>query len=574
MKNKNLLIAIASVIIGLGIGYLLAVNNSGDPFTGHDHGHDHNHNHDSQEASWTCSMHPQIMTTEAGSCPICGMDLIKSDSDGAMSSTQIKLTENAMQLADIQTYVVSSTNPENEKGFIELSGRIEINSKNKLTQAAHIDARIEQIYINTLGERVVKNQKLASLYAPKLIAAQQELLTASSLKEQQPELYNAVRTKLKNWKLSNTQIDAIESSQTIIETFTVYADVSGIVTKINAKTGDYVKKGYSLFEVSDLNTVWAVFHAYENQLTAFELGQSIEVKTQALPLETFMAKVSFIDPIFDEQSRTLEVRAEIQNTNSLLKPGMFAMASIEGMTEDTAGLKIPESAVLWTGKRSIVYVKPSNEPAFELREIIIGPLTNGKYEVYDGLRLGEEIVSNGAFTVDAAAQLQAKPSMMSLKEESIGQRINLRDGLDKNFNPFFDAYFDLKDALVESNRDLAQDAADRAQNAMLKALRKQGLDEESKSYFEGLSEQLAQIKSQTDLEKQRDIFRLVSEEVISLARGIKDANNSFYVQYCPMANNNKGANWLSLERKIANPYYGDKMLRCGEVTDIIVADKP
>ena len=566
MKNKNLLIAIASVIIGLGIGYLLAETSSGESSA--------DHLHDSHEASWTCSMHPQIMATEAGSCPICGMDLIKADGDGAMSNTQIKLSENAMQLADIQTYVVSSTDAENEKGVIELSGSIEINSKNKLTQAAHIDARIEQIYINTLGERVVKNQKLASLYAPELIAAQQELLTASSLKEQQPELYNAVRTKLKNWKLSDVQIDAIESSQTLIETFTVYADVSGIVTKINAKTGDYVKKGQPLFEVSDLSTVWAVFDAYENQVGAFELGQNIEVKTQAFPRETFMAKVSFIDPIFDQQSRTLEVRAEIRNTNGMLKPGMFAMAAIEGMTEDTETLKIPESAVLWTGKRSIVYVKPSEEAVFELREIIIGTLNNGQYEVYGGLRLGEEIVINGSFTVDAAAQLQAKPSMMSLKEENISQRIDLSDGFDAYFHPFFDAYFDLKDALVASNRDLAQGAADRAQNSMQKAVRKQGLDQQNKAYFEGLSEQLAQIKSQTDLEKQRDVFRLVSEEVISLAKGIKDTDANYYVQYCPMANNNKGANWLSTERLIANPYYGDMMLRCGKVTDSIVADKP
>ena len=566
MKNKNLLIAIASVIIGLGIGYVLADSSSGESST--------DHLHDSQEASWTCSMHPQIMATEAGSCPICGMDLIKADSDGAMSNTQIKLSENAMQLADIQTYVVSSTDAENENGVIELSGSIEINSKNKLTQAAHIDARIEKIYINTLGERVVKNQKLASLYAPELIAAQQELLTASSLKEQQPELYNAVRTKLKNWKLSDVQIDAIESSQTLIETFTVYADVSGIVTKINAKTGDYVKKGQSLFEVSDLSTVWAVFDAYENQVGAFELGQNIEVKTQAFPRETFTARVSFIDPIFDQQSRTLEVRAEIRNTNGMLKPGMFAMAAIEGMTEDTATLKIPESSVLWTGKRSIVYVKPSEEAVFELREIIIGTLNNGQYEVYDGLRLGEEIVSNGAFTVDAAAQLQAKPSMMSLKEETIGQQIDLSDGFDANFNPFFDAYFDLKDALVSSNRDLAQGAADRAQNSMQEAVRTQGFDQQSKDYFKGLSEQLAKIKSQTDLEKQRDVFRLVSEEVISLAKGIKDTDANYYVQYCPMANNNKGANWLSTERLIANPYYGDMMLRCGKVTDSIVAEMP
>ncbi|CAN0604608.1 unnamed protein product, partial [Ectocarpus sp. 12 AP-2014] len=169
------------------------------------------------------------------------------------------------------------------------------------------------------------------------------------------------------------------------------------------------------FKIANLGTVCAVFDAYENQVSLLKEGQNIEIVTKSYPAKKFDAKISFIDPILNSSTRTIEVRAVLNNPSGQLKPGMFVAGSLalaSNKKDDT--LVIPESAVLWTGERSVVYVKTNpNNPTFEMREIAIGDAVNGGYIVLSGLENGDEIVTNGTFTVDAAAQLKGKKSMMN-----------------------------------------------------------------------------------------------------------------------------------------------------------------
>ncbi|MGB5229351.1 MAG: efflux RND transporter periplasmic adaptor subunit, partial [Eudoraea sp.] len=181
------------------------------------------------------------------------------------------------------------------------------------------------------------------------------------------------------------------------------------------KAGDYVKQGSPLFKIANLNTVWAVFDAYENQVSLLKEGQKIDIVTKAYPDTRFDAKISFIDPVLNSATRTIEVRAVLQNPKGQLKPGMFVagMLGLKSKMKDEM-IVIPESAVLWTGERSVVYIKTDPEnPIFEMREITLGDAINGGYVVLSGLENGEEIVTNGTFTVDAAAQLKGKKSMMN-----------------------------------------------------------------------------------------------------------------------------------------------------------------
>ena len=256
---------------------------------------------------------------------------------------------------------------------------------------------------------------MATIYSPELVSAQQELITASSLKESQPELYKAVRNKLKLWKLSDKQIEQIEKSSKVQENFPVYANVSGTVSEIMVEAGDYVKKGSPLFKIANLGTVWAVFDTYENQVSLLKEGQNIDIVTKSYPDKTFNAKISFINPVLNSSTRTIEVRAVLQNPKGQLKPGMFVAGTLALASDKKDNtMVIPESAVLWTGERSVVYIKTSLEnPTFEMREIKIGDAVNGGYIVLSGLESGDEIVTNGTFTVDAAAQLKGKKSMMN-----------------------------------------------------------------------------------------------------------------------------------------------------------------
>ena len=425
---KRILIYIGLLAGGLLLGYWIFSSNtettSSKPAE--------EHAHDSVTQMWTCSMHPQIMQPEPGDCPICGMELIPAETNAdGLAADQFKMTENAMALANIRTTTVGGGAVSDNK--LKLSGKIQVNEEANAVQVAYFAGRIEKLNVNFTGEQVNRGQLLATIYSPELVAAQQELLTAAKMKESQPALYKAVRNKLKLWKLSDKQITAIETSGSVRENFPIFATVSGTVTEKLVQEGDYVKQGEPLYKIANLNSVWAVFDAYENQIRSIEEGQKMSITTNAYPDRTFEAKVSFIDPVLNASRRTVLVRAELENKNDIFKPGMFVEGELQmtGQTSAENIVSVPKSAVLWTGERSLVYVKSNlEEPVFEMREVELGKAIGDKYEVLEGLENGEKIVVNGTFTVDAAAQLQGKKSMMNAssgpEKEISGEQEDIR----------------------------------------------------------------------------------------------------------------------------------------------------
>lgn len=406
MKKAGVYIGL--IVVGLAAGYFLF----GEPLAKGTENHEHTKAEDTQV--WTCSMHPQIQKSEPGDCPICGMELVPQDTgSGEASENQFKMTKTAMALANVETTTVGETGI-GESGF-SLSGKIQVNEKTNTTQVAYFSGRIEQLYVNSTGEKIYYGQRLATVYSPDLVSAQQELLTAASSKQSNPGLYRAVRNKLKSWKLSDKQIDKIEESGETRDNFPIYATTSGTVSEKLVETGDYIEKGQPLFNIADLSTVWAVFDAYENQINQLKEGQKISIQSKAYPDKTVHGKITFIEPTLNTSTRTVKVRAVLANKNGQFKPGMFVKGELQErkVSASQKSLAVPKSAVLWTGKRSVVYVQPNPEnPVFELRKVELGNETEDSYQILSGLTKGEEVVTNGAFTVDAAAQLQGKPSMM------------------------------------------------------------------------------------------------------------------------------------------------------------------
>ncbi len=565
--KKNIIYITIAVLVGLLGGWLIFGGSSEESMTDN-----HDHSAEAEGQMWTCSMHPQIMQPEPGDCPICGMDLIPAESgaDG-LAMNEIKMTKNAMALADIQTSIVGNASVDDEN-MISLSGKIKMNEEENAVQASYFDGRIERLNVNFEGQEVRKGQLLATIYAPNLIAAQQELITAASLKESQPSLYKAVRNKLKLWKLSDTQINSIEESGTIKENFPIYATVSGTVSEKMAAEGDYVKQGQPIVKVSNLNSVWAEFDAYENQISEFKTGQKISVTTNAYPNKEFDATISFIDPVLNTQTRTVTVRANLKNSNGLLKPGMFVTGKVEGTTANTvSNLTIPASAVMWTGERSLVYIKTNpNKPVFEMREVTLGNRNGDMFTVTSGLENGDEIVTNGTFTVDAAAQLQGKKSMMNQstqeEKEMMAMEMSLSTSFQGQFVKALPSYLELKDALVAGDAEKVSTFATTTSEEM-KAIPQNDLDKMLKTHLSKSIEMLDAIASNSDLENQRSHFVILNENLVAIAMNLEGVDDTLYVQKCPMANNNKGAVWLSTKEEIRNPYYGDAMLTCGSVID-------
>ena len=558
----------------------------------------HDHSEEAaEETTWTCSMHPQIRQDEPGDCPICGMELIPADEQKSSKDPgEFTMTETAMKLANIQTSEVKTGQPEKT---LDLTGKIQVDERLVNTQAVHFPGRIEQLYLNFKGEYVEKGQTIATVYSPELIAAQEELFEALKTKESNPQLVEAAKDKLRQWKLTQSQIQQIIEKGEVQEDLKVKSNTSGIVHKKLVNEGDYVKKGAMLYHIARIDKVWVQFDAYQNDLQFVEKGDIINFTVSSVPGKTFRSKVTFIDPVMNEKSRVAKIRTEAQNHNGKLKPGMFAEGTL---VSDNMGsgskLIVPKSSVMWTGKRSVVYVKQPNmkEPTFRLREVVLGPSLGDRYVIEEGLEKGEEIVTYGAFAIDAAAQLAGKPSMMNRKggKSSTGHDHGSMSGSDDktaqssstkqeevkplkwpvsegtHYKTMVESYIALKNNLVNDSK--ANEQASQLHAALSEVDMGAFSDKGHMRWMEHqkmLKQKAEAINKAEKLGTQRKHFIQLSEHMIELVKTFKAPESKLYVQFCPMANDDEGAFWLSKEDQVRNPYYGDMMLKCGEVRDEI-----
>jgi Cu(I)/Ag(I) efflux system membrane fusion protein len=237
------------------------------------------------------------------------------------------------------------------------------------------------------------------------------------MKDAQSELFSAAKQKLSNWKIGEATINKIISSNKPIQQFPITADVTGIITAKKVDLGDYVGQGMPIYEIADLSSLWVLFDVYESDMPWVKVGDKIHYTIQSLPGESFEGTISFIDPLINPQTRVASARVEVKNSENKLKPEMFVSGVVNNnvSTSTSKDIVIPKSAVMWTGVRSVVYIKSivSNKVNFKLREVTLGASLGDAYIIKEGLKKGEEIVVNGTFTVDAASQLAGKPSMMN-----------------------------------------------------------------------------------------------------------------------------------------------------------------
>ena len=407
-KYKNYIIAVALFTIGIILGSKLSgtAHNSSDKTA----------TTTTQTVShWTCSMHPQIDLPEFGACPICGMDLIPKESETENTDIHsITMSKNAMALANIETAVVGNQNNK-QNNQLTLSGSIQTNTDNNAIQTAHFGGRIEKLLYQSKGDYIRRGSLIARIYSPDLVTAQNDFLEAVRMKTSQPKLYEAVKNKLRNWKISNKQIQQIEKSMQVIQIFNLYADQSGYIDEVLVQQGSYIKEGGAIYRLSNIDKVWAVFDVYEKDIQKIKTGQKLNILVNALGNKHLNGTIDFINPVLNTASRTVSVRATLENKSKLLKPGMLIEGKITlKNSENIQQIYVPKTAVMWTGKRSIVYVNSQEQkPVFELREVILGSETNDEYQIISGLKKGERVVVQGTFTVDAAAQLQGKNAMMN-----------------------------------------------------------------------------------------------------------------------------------------------------------------
>jgi len=369
---------------------------------------------------YTCAMHPFIIKDKPGTCPICGMQLIKKvqPAQGTASTKEqemlshVSLSPTQRLMANVATVEVTQVPMAKE---VAATGIVQYDQSRQAKVTAWVAGRIDRLFVNTVGAYVTKGKPVAEVYSPDLVSAQQEYLLALKSREQFKNsaiqsiaqggegLVGSARQRLKLMGVKDAQIAALERSGEPNIKLPIYTPLSGIVIEKIVQEGQYVNMGDPLFAIADLSSVWVEVEVYENEFPFVKLGQAVSINSQSYPGKTFTGRVSFVYPFLDPKTRTVKVRVELANPGLKLKPDMFVNALIKSPLGAT--IAVPSAAVMDTGKRQVVWVE--KEPGmFEPRDVKVGARVGDNVQILSGLAKGERVAATGGYLIDSEAQLK------------------------------------------------------------------------------------------------------------------------------------------------------------------------
>ena len=262
---------------------------------------------------------------------------------------------------------------------------------------------VEKLLVRAVGEPVARGQKIAEVYAPELLGAQQEYLALMGIKNSTitPDLLQAARNRLKLLGMTEGEISSIANHGKASPRFGIYASAAGVVTELGIREGAQIMPGLSLMQVSDLSQVWLIAEVAERDAGRIKMGSVATISLPNSSNETIKAKVNYLYPSLDLTSRTLSVRVDLPNKGGNLRPGMYANVAFIG--EAHTGLAVPTESVITTGTRKVVIVRQG--AGFRPVEITSGREQNNQTEVLSGLTENDSVVASGQFLIDSEASL-------------------------------------------------------------------------------------------------------------------------------------------------------------------------
>lgn len=421
-----------------------------------------------KETQYHCPMHPTMVADRPGDCPICGMRLVPIETPGAgdpgpspgdgparkkiiyrstmnlgetsdrpgkdsmgMDMVPVEVEEERAGVPRIDGYapigipirkqqlIGVRTEEVRQAGFvrtIRAVGRVTPDETRLHHVHTKIDGWIETLHVNATGERVRKGQPLLEIYSPELLATQEEYLLALRSRQAAPgdllpglarsgdQLVESARRRLLLYDLAPAQIEELERTGRASRTVTLYAPISGYVTRRGVTHGERIDSSATLLDIADLSRVWVIASVYEYELPFVRVGQSAAVTLSYLPGRTFRGRVTLVYPVLEEATRTVQVRLEFDNPDLALKPEMYAEVAIDSDLGER--LAVPDSAVLSSGTRNVVFVA-QGDGYFEPREVRLGVRLPDIVEVLEGVAEGERVVTSGTFFVDSESKLKS-----------------------------------------------------------------------------------------------------------------------------------------------------------------------
>jgi len=298
---------------------------------------------------------------------------------------------------------------------------VEVDERNLEHVNIKLEGWIEKLYVRFTGEEVKKDQMLFEIYSPDLVASQEEYLLAlkavrtlgdsefSVVAESARRVLDSTRERFSLWDITPDHIEDLERTGKVLRTLPLHSPISGYVLKMNVREGGYITPSTETFVLADLSNIWVLADLYEFEIPYVKLGQKSEITLPYFPNEIFEGTVTYIYPVLDPKTRTVKVRFELPNPGWRLKPEMFANVTLEIPLGER--LVVPNTAVLDSGTRQVVFVDTGGG-MFEARNVTLGVKSREWYEVLEGVKEGEMVVTSGNFLIDSESSLGSAMDMM------------------------------------------------------------------------------------------------------------------------------------------------------------------
>lgn len=480
-------------------------------------------------------MHPWITSDQPGKCTICGMDLVpvfEGEQGIATRPGLVTLQSSTAQILGVATAPAVKAPLERT---LRLSGLIEDDDAKHRVISAFFDGRIDRVYVEHVGEEVVKEQPLATIYSPELLYIVREFQASSARGRNDPQAAVA-RQRLIQFGLTPQQVDELAAGPRESYGLALRSPMDGTVITRNAYPGKYVKAGEMLFEIADFGVMWFHARVYEQDLPWIKIGDKAALTTPAAPGQEFEGTITLVDPSFDPSTRSTKVRIEVPNPKVEGAGGLARAlphrAYAEARIRATMGeaVIIPRSALLDTGARTVVYVDRGGG-AYERRDVKAGRRGDTDVEIVSGLAAGDQVVVQGNLMIDAEAQM-AQPHALGVDA-----------GADAGHaQPVAPATLERWKALSAGAAALAADNIEAFNRTGVAERPSASLADARRAYYEAVTPAV--------------------EEALRHPGQVK-------VYECPMAGGSfpgapDKARWLQMEPPLRNPWFGPAMSDCGQ----------
>jgi Cu(I)/Ag(I) efflux system membrane fusion protein len=514
------------------------------------------------------AMHPWVKSDKPGRCTICGMALTpvyegEKGMEVSADGDVVALTQNQIQVLHVET---AEAKVQPLTRTLPVAGMIDDNATRHRILSAYIDGRIDKLHVNFIGAEVEEGEPLAEFYSPTLLQSEREYRQLTG------DLKNNTVLRLRQMGLTPAQIEVLDKKAGDALTSQILSPISGTVVGQNVYEGQYVTAGEKLLEIADFSTMWFQFRAYEQDMPWIEIGQTVTVTTPSLPGKSFEGKVTFIDPNFDETTRSTKVRVELANPlingRRVLLHRLYADGALK--VAAPAMLTVPRSAVIETGPEAVVYVDQSGG-AYARTVVKLGRRGDKLMEILSGIQAGDKVVTNGNLLIDGQAEMNR--SFMSPVEpmKAAAPMAALSDTQKQVISDFVKVSDAMAAALAADDLaafKMASEPAMKQAGALVEALRSpegtlDTLDALEKSrHFHGFD----------DIQKARVAFHTFTVAATAVLEPLRMAEGapSFNVWECAMVdqaipNAPKKGRWMQMPGRTGeNPFFGKEMLNCAK----------